>query len=189
MMETTLEKQDLTPPNMKQEPRFADVQQGKEQMFIDVRTPGEFEEAHIPGSRNIPLTDFQSFLPELIEVAKIHELTLVCRTQNRVKLAYGQLMNEGVRNCRILEGGVTRWIAEGKPITWGRKGISLEGQVRMAAGTLTVIGVLLGVIVSPWLLVVPAAVGAGLIHAGWTNSCLMGMWLGKLPFNRIKRTQ
>ncbi len=188
-MEKILEKQDCISPGMKHESRFDNVQLAKQQVFIDVRTTGEFEEVHIAGSRNIPLTDLQSFLPELSEIAESHELTLVCRTQNRVKLAYYQLVSEGIGNCRILEGGVTQWIAEGNPVVRGRRGISLEGQVRMAAGTLIVVGILLSVLFSPWLLLVPAAVGAGLIHAGWTDSCLMGMLLSKLSFNRMKQAQ
>ncbi|GJL64792.1 MAG: sulfurtransferase [Nitrospirales bacterium] len=156
------------------------------QIIVDVRTPGEFEEVHIPGSRNIPLTDLKSALPELVETAKNHELILACRTQNRVKLAYGQLVTHGISNCRILEGGVTQWIAEGKPVVRGKRGFSLEQQVRLSAGTVIVGGVVLSVLVSSWFLLIPAAAGIGLIHAGWTDSCLMGTMLATLPFNRKK---
>ncbi len=185
-METILEKQEITTPGEPRGQLLDDDQRGRAQVIVDVRTPGEFEEVHIPGSRNIPLTDIERYLSELGEIAKDCEVTLVCRTQNRVKLAYDQLVTHGISNCRILEGGVNQWVAEGKPIVRGRKGISLEGQVRMAAGTFIVVGILLGVLLSPWLLVIPSAVGVGLIHAGWTDSCLMGMVLGKLPFNRMK---
>ena len=186
-MVETLEKHDIMIPGDSQSQILRADHLGRGQVIVDVRTPGEFEEVHIPGSRNIPLTDLKKYLPELGEIAKNQELTLVCRTQNRVKLAYDQLVTHGVSNCRILEGGVSEWVAEGKPIVRGRKSISLEGQVRMAAGTFIVIGVLLGVLLSPWLLVIPVAVGVGLIHAGWTDSCPMGMVLGKLPFNRMKQ--
>lgn len=157
------------------------------QIIIDVRTPSEFEEAHIPGSKNIPLTDLKSALPELRETAKHHELTLVCRTQNRVKLAYDQLVANGISHCRMLEGGVTQWIADGKPVIRGTRGFSLEQQVRLSAGMLIVCGVILSGLVSSWFLLLPAAAGIGLIHAGWTDSCLMGMLLTTLPFNRSKR--
>ncbi|MCA9470512.1 MAG: rhodanese-like domain-containing protein [Nitrospirales bacterium] len=154
------------------------------QLMIDVRTPREFEEVHIPGSRNIPLTDLETFLPELRELSRHQRLILVCRTQNRVKLAYDEFVIHGITNVRILEGGVTKWIADGRPVTRGRRSISLEGQVRMAAGTLIIGGTALGAFFSPWLLMIPAVVGAGLIHAGWKDSCLMGMLLSRLPFNQ-----
>ncbi|GJL52491.1 MAG: sulfurtransferase [Nitrospirales bacterium] len=156
------------------------------QIIVDVRTPGEFEEVHIPGSMNIPLTDLKSALPELVETAKNHELIIVCRTQNRVKLAYDQLVTHGISHCSILEGGVTQWIADGKPVVRGKRGFSLEQQVRLIAGMMIVCGVVLSVFVSSWFLLLPAAAGIGLIHAGWTDSCLMGMLLTVLPFNRKK---
>ena len=87
-------------------------------------------------------------------------------------------------NCHLLEGGIHAWKAAGHPVVQGRRGISLEGQVRMVAGVLIVIGVILGVAVNPWFLVLPAGVGAGLFHAGYTDSCLMGLALAKLSFNR-----
>ncbi|GJL54977.1 MAG: sulfurtransferase [Nitrospirales bacterium] len=155
------------------------------QLIIDVRTPGEFEEVHIPGSMNIPLTDLESSLPELRErVKNYEELILVCRTQNRVELAHNQLVAHGIRHARILEGGVTQWVADGKPVIRGKQGMSLERQVRLAAGMMIVVGIISGVLISPWFLLLPAAAGIGLMHAGWTDSCLMGMLLTFLPYNR-----
>ena len=54
----------------------------------------------------------------------------------------------------------------------------------MTVGSLVVVGVILGAVVSPWYLLLPGAVGAGLVHAGLTDSCLMAILLAKLPFNR-----
>ena len=157
------------------------------QLLVDVRTPSEFGEAHIPGSRNIPLADLHKFLAELKVVANDRAIILVCRTQNRVKIAYDHLLNSGITNCRILDGGITTWMAAGNPVIRGSKGFSPERQVRLIAGTLVVLGVGLGVSVSPWFLIIPAAVGAGLFHAGATDSCLMATILTKLPFNRIHK--
>jgi rhodanese-related sulfurtransferase len=156
-------------------------------IFIDVRTPSEFEEAHIPESRNIPLADIHKFLPELREAAKSQTLVLLCRTANRVQIAHDHLVNNGITNCRILDGGITKWIADGHAVVRGRKGYSLERQTRLIAGLLVMVGVGLGVTLSPWFLLIPAAAGAGLFHAGLTDSCLMGIMLGQLPFNRHKK--
>ena len=153
-------------------------------IYIDVRTPSEFEEAHILNSRNIPLADLNKFFQELQELAKGKTLILLCRTGNRVQIAHDYLVNNGVTNCRILEGGISKWIADGNPVVRGRKGYSLERQTRIIAGFLVMVGVALGATLNPWYLLLPAAVGAGLFHAGLTDSCFMGIMLGKLPFNR-----
>jgi len=76
--------------------------QRKGSIIVDVRTPREFEEVHIPGSKNIPLTDLESSLSEIRTITNNHELMLVCRTQNRVRLAYDQLVSYGITNCCIL---------------------------------------------------------------------------------------
>ncbi len=93
--------------------------------------------------------------------------------------------NNGVTNCGILEGGITEWVAQGKPVIKCQHRISLEGQVRAIAGSLIILGVVLGVTLSAWFLLLPTLVGIGLLHAGLTDSCLMSMLLSKLPLNRI----
>ncbi|MDT7042394.1 rhodanese-like domain-containing protein [Candidatus Nitronereus thalassa] len=149
---------------------------------VDVRTPAEFQEAHVPGAVNIPLADIPAHLSELKAKSEEKPIVFMCRTQNRIKLAYDQLPQPN--HCHLLEGGITAWKTAGHPVVQGQRAISLEGQVRMAAGVLIVVGTLLGVAVNPWFLLLPAGVGLGLFHAGYTDSCLMGMVLAKLPFNR-----
>ena len=152
---------------------------------IDIRTPAEFGEVHVPGAINVPLTDISGHLSELRAKSEERPMVLMCRTQNRIKLVYDQFQRAGMNNCHLLEGGITAWKSAGLPIVQGARAISLEGQVRMVAGALIVVGVILGVAVNPWFLVIPAGAGAGLFHAGYTDSCLMGTILAKLPFNRV----
>jgi len=154
--------------------------------LIDVRTPAEFGEVHVPGAINVPLADVASHLSELKTKSEDRPIVLMCRTKNRIKLAYDELNQFGISNCHLLEGGITEWKAAGHPVVQGERAISLEGQVRMVAGAMIVLGVILGVTVNPWFLAIPAGVGAGLFHAGYTDSCLMGTILAKLPFNRAK---
>ena len=154
-------------------------------VYIDVRTPQEFENVHIPGARNIPLPDLHKYVDELKNLSQERPIMLVCRTQNRVKIAYEYLTNNGLTNCGILEGGITAWVDQGKPVIKGQQRVSLEGQVRAITGGLILIGVALGFTVHSGFFLLPALVGAGLLHAGLTDSCLMGMLLSKLPMNRI----
>ena len=158
-------------------------------LYIDVRTPQEFEGVHISGARNIPLPDLHTYVDELKTLSQERPIMLVCRTQNRVKIAYEYLTNNGLTNCEILEGGITAWVEQDKPVIKGQRRISLEGQVRAIAGGLILLGVALGFTVHSGFFFLPAIVGAGLLHAGLTDSCLMGMLLSKLPMNRIGKSQ
>ncbi len=155
-------------------------------LYIDVRTPQEFEGVHIVGARNIPLPDLHQYVDELKTLSQEHPIRLVCRTQNRVKIAYEYLTNNGVTNCEILDGGITAWVTQGKPAIHGKQGISLEGQVRAVAGGLILLGVALGFTIHNGFFLLPALVGSGLLHAGLTDSCFMGILLSKLPINRIR---
>ena len=159
----------------------------KDPLYIDVRTPQEFEGMHISGARNIPLPDLHRYVDELKTLSHAHPIMLICRTQNRVKIAYEYLINQGLTNCGILEGGITAWVNQGKPVVRGQQRISLEGQVRAIAGVLILAGVGLGLIVHSGFLLLPTLVGGGLLHAGLTDSCLMGLLLSKLPYNRIRK--
>jgi hypothetical protein len=62
--------------------------------------------------------------------------------------------------------------------------ISLERQVRIGAGTLVLMGVVLGWWVHPAFFGLAAFVGAGLVFAGVTDWCGMGMALARMPWNR-----
>ena len=64
--------------------------------------------------------------------------------------------------------------------------MSLERQVRIAAGLLVVIGSALGAFVDQRWIGLAAFVGTGLIFAGVTDTCGMAMLLGKLPWNQVR---
>lgn len=57
------------------------------------------------------------------------------------------------------------------------------GRARIAAGSLVSVGILLGVLVNPWFFGLSAFVGAGLVFAGVTDTCGMGMILAHMPWN------
>ncbi len=63
--------------------------------------------------------------------------------------------------------------------------ISLERQVRLAAGGLVLLGVLAGFFLHPAFPILSGFVGAGMIFAGITDGCGMGVMLAKMPWNRV----
>lgn len=153
--------------------------------LIDVRTPNEFQESHISDSMNVPLADLGRFANELREEASRSKIVLVCRTGRRAEIARQRLAKQGVNNACILAGGIVAWSNEGHAVRNGRKGMSIERQVRITAGSLVVIGVGLGFWLHPGFFGIAAFVGAGLVFAGITDTCGMAILLGQLPSNRL----
>jgi rhodanese-related sulfurtransferase len=154
--------------------------------LIDVRTPAEFQEVHIEGSRLAPLDrlDPAAFLAGRNGSAG-RPLYLICRTGNRARQAGEKLSAVGLADVACVEGGVKAWEEAGLPVRRGKKTISLERQVRIAAGLLVLIGAVLGFFVHPYFIALSAFVGAGLVYAGITDTCGMAMLLARMPWNQV----
>jgi rhodanese-related sulfurtransferase len=157
---------------------------GKAVELIDVRTPVEFAEVHAQYARNVPLDALQP--AELIRDRGPADppLYVICRSGSRAKQACEKFQAAGFASVVNVEGGTLAWIEAGLPVLRGKKMISLERQVRIAAGFLVVLGVVLGWLVHPAFVGLPAFVGAGLIFAGVTDTCGMGLLLARMPWNR-----
>ena len=147
-------------------------------LVVDVRLPAEYRSVHLEPSVLLPLDEITRRRGEL---PRDRQLVLVCRTGARARLAVAQLA--GFRT-RVLEGGIAAWQEAGHPVVEGKSHMSLERQVRVAAGALACTGGALAVAVSPWFGLLPAFVGAGLVYAGITDRCGMAMLLARLPYNR-----
>ncbi len=154
--------------------------------FLDVRTSVEFREVHAEIARNVPLDDLD---PDEISARKSEnpdEITcVICHTGQRAAVAQKKLAAAGVENVVVVEGGTKAWVDEGLPVVRGKKAIALERQVRIAAGSLVFVGAMLTHFVHPGWLALPAFVGAGLVFAGVTDTCGMGMLLSRMPWNRV----
>jgi rhodanese-related sulfurtransferase len=149
--------------------------------IIDVRTPAEFETVHIPGSYNVPLPLLQEHREELSR--HLGDVVLVCRSGQRAGMAERSLSGTGLPGVHILDGGITAWETAGGTVTRGQPRWDLERQVRLVAGSIVLLAVLASVFV-PALKWVAAFIGAGLTFAALSNTCMMGMLLAKLPYNR-----
>ena len=153
--------------------------------LLDVRTPGEFESAHVPGARLMPLDELDAgtFLKQRGKADQ--PVYVLCQSGGRARKAIEKLQQAGFGGGVLVEGGTQAWIDAGLPVTRGAAGvISLERQVRIAASSLVLTGVLLAYCVHPGFIILSAFVGAGLVFAGVTNWCGMGLLLTKLPWNQ-----
>ncbi|MGC4890914.1 rhodanese-like domain-containing protein [Micromonospora sp. DT227] len=155
---------------------------GRAPRLLDVRTPGEFEATHIPGAYNVPLDLLREHRAEL-RAHLDEDVVLICRSGARAGQAERALATVGLPNLRVLDGGMLAWQAASAPVVQGRPRWELERQVRLVAGSIVLAGVL-GSVFVPGLKWVAGAIGAGLTVAAVSNTCAMGMLLGRLPYNR-----
>src|SRR5690242_14568176 len=109
--------------------------------IIDVRTPGEFETAHIAGAYNVPLNLLREHREEIVSHLD-EQVVLVCRSGQRAAEAEETLRAGGLANVHILDGGITAWEAAGFAVNRGAQRWDLERQVRLVAGSIVVAGVL-----------------------------------------------
>ncbi|MEU1390095.1 MULTISPECIES: rhodanese-like domain-containing protein [unclassified Nonomuraea] len=162
------------------------VQEGRAPRLLDVRTPGEFRTAHIPGSYNVPLNTMREHRAELL--AHLDEdVVLVCRSGARAAQAGQALAEAGLPNLRVLEGGIVAWETAGAALERGPERWDIERQVRLVAGSVVLVTGLAGIFL-PGAHLIGTAIGAGLTYAAVSNSCAMGVLLSRLPYNRGPRT-
>jgi len=155
--------------------------------LIDVRTPAEYREVHVEYALNTPL--------ESLDVKAVWEartgsrdtpLYVICRSGRRSSAACEKFIAAGFENVINVEGGTVASEEANLPVKRGKKTISLERQVRIAAGLLVLLGAVLAITVHPYFAALSAFIGAGLMYAGISGTCGMGMALARMPWNQVK---
>lgn len=163
------------------------IQAGNAVDLIDVRTPVEFREVHATVARNVPLETLDAGAVLAGHPAN-QPLYVICRSGSRGKQACDKLAAAGCANAVNVEGGTLAWDQAGLPVARGKKAISLERQVRICAGFLSLTGGVLAIIVHPFWAGLSAFVGAGLMFAGITDTCGMAMVLARMPWNQVSKS-
>ncbi|MEU7579978.1 rhodanese-like domain-containing protein [Streptomyces sp. NPDC041068] len=152
---------------------------------IDVRTPGEYASGHLPGAHNIPLDHLDAALPALKTAAGRGGLLIVCASGTRSEAACRHLAGQGI-TAATLAGGTTAWTRLGHDIhrpVGTRTSWAMERQVRLAAGSLVLTGLIAGRRRGAMRLL-SAGVAGGLVFSALTDTCGMARVLAKLPHNR-----
>ncbi len=149
--------------------------------IVDIREPDEYRREHVPGAVNAPLS-WIADTPLPGEGALIFH----CRSGNRTAANAGRLAQiAGLREAYLLEGGIEAWRDAGRPVAKdARQPIEIMRQVQIGAGSLVLIGVVLGALVHPGFYALSGFVGAGLLFAGATGFCGMARLLALAPWNR-----
>ena len=159
--------------------------------LIDVRTPAEFGEVHVDFAHNIPLDRLDP--QEIRSAGAGGPVYFVCKSGSRSQKACDKLLAAGIRDVISVEGGTAACEAAGLPVVRGRKVMSLERQVRIAAGALVAVGAALaGLGPDPtWQRIgagLAGFVGCGLVFAGVTDTCGMAMLIARMPWNQASRS-
>lgn len=154
--------------------------------LIDVRTAGEFETVHIPGSYNVPLEEFTANAAEVL--AKIPGTpVLICHSGNRASKAQRALNERQLGHSTVLIGGVTAYENAGGTMVRGVQRWALDRQMRMTAGSLVLAGLLGAKFISPKFAYLSAGIGGGLVFSAVRDSCPMISALGKMPWNKVAK--
>lgn len=155
--------------------------------LMDVREPDEHARERIPGARNLPL----SRLAEAeLAVQSGQPVLFHCRSGARTAGHAAQLADKaGGCEAYVVEGGLDAWKRAGLPVALDRRQpLELMRQVQIAAGSMVVLGVVLGALVAPGFYALSGFVGAGLVFAGVTGTCGLARVLRLMPWNRAPAT-
>ncbi|HEY9629335.1 MAG TPA: rhodanese-like domain-containing protein [Coleofasciculaceae cyanobacterium] len=175
-MTNTPQLQEIDAPTLKQWLEHNSV------TLVDVREPAEYSTERIPGAKLHPLSQFN---PDRVQPPSGQKLVFYCQSGNRSAKAAQQCLAAGFTSATHLRGGIPSWKNAGYRVEKSENApISLFRQVQIVAGFLVFLGTVLGVLVSPNFLILSGFVGAGLVFAGITNTCAMGLLLAKLPYNQ-----
>jgi len=160
------------------------VSAGQPHELLDVRTPPEFINAHVPGATLIPLDDLNA-----VHYLKDHRsgnpIYIICQSGGRARKAIERFEACGCQDAVLVEGGTQAWIDAGLPVNRGTTNVlPILRQVQIVVGTLSIVSALLALFVSTWFAIIPLLLGCGLLFAGITGTCGMALLLVRMPWNR-----
>ena len=152
-------------------------------VLVDIRELDEHVRERIPGARHHALSTLDTVSP-----ARPGDDVLIfhCKSGARTQANASRLAAAANCEAYVLEGGIEAWKKLKLPIASDRKQpIAMARQVQILAGSLVLLGMLLGFLVAPAFYVLSAFVGAGLVFAGVTDTCASARLLALMPWNRV----
>ena len=159
--------------------------EGHDKIFVDVRSPAEYRSVRVQGAVNLPLNSLTcEDVKKLVGDKQNPAIILLCGKGGRARKA-AEILQAGSFNLLVVEGGTNACVDANIPTEKGGAAmISIERQVRIGAGSLVCLGLALGYFVNPNFYFLSAFIGAGLIFAGVTDWCGMGLLIARAPWNK-----
>jgi rhodanese-related sulfurtransferase len=151
-------------------------------VLVDIREPDEFARSHVKGAQSQPLSTWEK---AHLSIDPDADVIFTCRSGMRTAGACDRLAARVHGDAFVLDGGLDAWAKAGLPVeTNADAPMEIMRQVQIAAGSLVLIGVLLGFLVAPAWFALAGFVGAGLTFAGVSGFCGMARLLMLAPWNR-----
>ena len=152
-------------------------------VLVDIREADEFARAHIEGATSLPLSGWEA---AHLKIGPAQDVVFTCRSGMRTQGACDRLAARVDGDAFVLQGGVDGWAKAGLPLAVNLKApLEIMRQVQIAAGSLVLLGVILGFAAHPAFFGISAFVGAGLTFAGVSGFCGLGRLLALAPWNRM----
>jgi rhodanese-related sulfurtransferase len=153
--------------------------------LLDVRTPGEFAAAHVPGARLVPLDELDAAVFLQQRGASDKPIYVLCQSGGRARRAIEKFQRAGFNGCVLVEGGTQAWIDCGLAVNRGESRVlPLMRQVQITVGFVSAIGAALALFVDLKFALIPLVMGCGLLFAGLTGYCGLALVLAKMPWNK-----
>lgn len=153
-------------------------------VLVDIREADEFARSHVQGAQSQPLSTWEK---AHLSIDPQADVIFTCRSGMRTAGACDRLAARVNGEVFILDGGLDAWAKAGLPVeTNADAPMEIMRQVQIAAGSMVLIGVILGFLVAPAWFALSAFVGAGLTFAGVSGFCGMARLLMLAPWNRAK---
>ena len=163
--------------------RAYELSQSGEARLVDIRETSEYADESVPGARLVPLSIAGRY-PVRDEDAPQKPVIFFCHSGRRTEKAADMLSAAaGGADAYQMEGGITGWKQAGLPIVKGRASMPLFRQIQIGAGSLVLAGVV-GSWFWPPMFWLSAFVGMGLVFAGLTGFCGLGILLQQMPWNK-----
>ena len=149
-------------------------------ILVDIREADEHARERVPGARHNPLSRLSP-----VDAPPGAAVIFHCRSGARTAANAGKLADAANCDAYILEGGMDAWKRAGQPIAANKsQPIEIMRQVQITAGSLVLLGVILGFTVAPGWFALSGFIGAGLTFAGVSGWCGMAKVLALMPWNR-----
>ena len=153
-------------------------------VLVDIREPDEYAREHIPNAILLPVSALDK---AKLKVEAGQQTIFHCKTGMRTNSYCASLAAHVDGDAFMLEGGLDAWRSAGLPTAKNAKApLEINRQVQITAGSLILLGIVLGWLVAPAFFGISAFVGAGLMFAGISGWCGMAKLLQVLPWNKVQ---
>ena len=92
------------------------IAEGQKIILIDARTPEEYNASHAVGAINVPIDALPIYAQDYVKVGRNEPVITMCGSTGRGEKAEAILTQHGVKNVKVMSGGLKAWKEEKFPV-------------------------------------------------------------------------